>query len=90
MKSLVIFSYNQPVKGSRLRWGILENRRDTVKNPVHQKSKEYRKDDSQFRRSKDLDFVRTASGLKSFYRQRQTWKIKIPFIGSLLKTFIKS
>ena len=86
MKSLVLFSYNQPVDGKNLRWGILENRRDTVKSPI--RHTEYRKDDAEFRRSRHLDVVRTREGLKSFYRQRQNWKIKIPFVGSLLKPFL--
>lgn len=86
MKSLVLFSYQQPVEGFKFRWGVLESRRDTVKYPVN--NKYYRADDPAFKRSQDLDTVTTASGVKMFYRQRQNWKIKIPFLGSLVKPFL--
>jgi hypothetical protein len=43
MKSLVLFSYRQPVEGFKFRWGVLESRRDTEKHPVNNAA--YRSDD---------------------------------------------
>jgi len=86
MKSLVLFSYRQPVEGLKFRWGVLESRRDTVKQPVWNES--YRSDDPEFERSRDLDTVVTRQGVRAFYRQRQHWKVKIPFVGSLVKPFL--
>jgi hypothetical protein len=88
MQSLVLFSYRQPVEGYKFRWGVLESRRDTEKYPVHNDA--YRADDPAFERSRDLDTVTTSRGVRAFYRQRQNWKIKIPFVGSLVKPFLKS
>ena len=34
MKSLVLFSYKQPVEGSKFRWGVLKERRNTDKQPL--------------------------------------------------------
>jgi hypothetical protein len=86
MKSLVLFSYRQPVEGFKFRWGVLESRRDTVKHPVNNAA--YRADDPAFERSRHLDMVSTLGGVKAFYRQRQHWKVKIPFVGSLVKPFM--
>jgi hypothetical protein len=86
MKSLVLFSYRQPVKGFKFRWGVLESRRDTVKHPVRNEA--YRADDPEFERSRDLDTVLTREGVRAFYRQRQHWKVKIPFVGSLVKLIL--
>jgi len=86
MKSLVLFGYRQPVEGSKFRWGVLESRRDTVKHPVSNDG--YRADDPEFERSRHLDMVSTLGGVKAFYRQRQHWKVKIPFVGSLVKPFL--
>ena len=90
MKSLVLFSYKQPVEGSTFRWGILQNRRDTKKNPLSWKTLTgmYRKHDPEFKRSQKLDTVKTRDGVKAFYKERQNWGIKIPFIGSLISPFI--
>ena len=86
MKSLVLFSYRQPVEGFKFRWGVLESRRDTQKHPVNNDA--YRADDPAFERSRHLDMVSTVEGVKAFYRQRQHWKVKIPFVGSLVKPFL--
>jgi hypothetical protein len=86
MKSLVLFSYRQPVEGFKFRWGVLESRRDTEKHPVNNAA--YRSDDPAFERSQHLDMVSTLEGVKAFYRQRQHWKVKIPFVGSLVKPFL--
>ena len=86
MQSLVMFSYRQPVEGFKFRWGVLESRRHTVKHPVHNDA--YRADDPAFERSRDLATVTTREGVKAFYRQRQHWKLKIPFVGSLVKPFL--
>lgn len=86
MKSLVLFSYRQPVEGFKFRWGVLESRRDTEKRPVNNAA--YRSDDPTFERSRHLDMVSTLEGVKAFYRQRQHWKVKIPFVGSLVKPFL--
>ncbi len=90
MKSLVLFSYKQPVAGSKFRWGVLQSRRDTNKYPLSWKTitGQYRKSDPEFKRSKDLDTVQTRDGVKAFYRERQTWGIKIPFVGSLVSRFL--
>jgi hypothetical protein len=32
--------------------------------------------------------VQTREGVKAFYRERQTWGIKIPFVGSLVSRFL--
>ena len=90
MKSLVLFSYCQPVEGSKLRWGVLESRRNTKKFPLSWDTicGAYRKDDPEFERSRDLDTVTTTKGIRAFYRERQNWGIKIPFLGSLVKPFM--
>ena len=90
MKSLVLFSYKQPVKGNSIRWGVLEYRQDTKKHPLNWSTINgpYRKFDSAFRRSRNLDTVTTWGGVKAFYRERQNWGVKIPFVGSLVKPFL--
>ena len=90
MKSLVLFSYKQPVEGSTFRWGVLQNRRDTKKNPLSWTtlSGPYRRYDSEFKRSQKLDTVKTRDGVRAFYKERQRWGIKIPFLGSLVSRFI--
>jgi len=90
MKSLVLFSYRQPVEGSKFRWGVLESRRNTEKQPLSLDTifGAYRKFDPEFERSRDLDTVLTRDGVKAFYRERQNWGIKIPFLGSLVKPFM--
>ena len=90
MKSLVLFSYRQPVEGSKFRWGVLESRRNTEKYPLSPGTifGAYRKNDPEFKRSRDLDTVLTRDGVKAFYRERQNWAIKIPFLGSLVKPFM--
>lgn len=86
MKSLVLFSYKQPVEGSRFRWGVQCDRRDTVKHPVHNPA--YRADDPAFARSRNLDTVLTRQGPKMFYKERQNWRLVIPFVGSLVERFL--
>ena len=90
MKSLVLFSYKQPVKGSSFRCGVLQGWRDTKKNPLSWKTLTgmYRKHDPEFQRSQKLDTVKTRDGVKAFYKERQNWGIKIPFVGSLVSRFI--
>ena len=90
MKSLVVFSYRQPVEGSKLRWGVLESRRDTVKQPLKLSTLlgGYRLFDKDFQRSRSLDTVTTTEGVKCFYRERQNWGVKIPLVGSLIKPFL--
>ena len=90
MKSLVLFSYKQPVEGSKVRWGVLQSRRNTQKNPLSWTTLRgaYRANDKDFERSRDLDTVQTRKGNKAFYRERQNWGIKIPFVGSLVSPFL--
>jgi len=90
MKSLVLFSYKQPVEGSKVRWGVLQSRRNTKKNPLSWATLRggYRANDKEFERSRDLDTVQTRQGSKAFYRERQNWGIKIPFVGSLVSPFL--
>ena len=90
MKSLVLFSYKQPVEGSKFRWGVLKERRNTDKQPLSWETLTgaYRKYDSDFKRSRDLDTVQTREGIKAFYRERQRWGIRIPFVGSLVSRFL--
>ena len=90
MKSLVLFSYKQPVAGSKFRWGVLNERRNTDKVPLSAGTINggYRRYDPEFKRSRDLDTVQTRDGMKAFYRERQRWGIKIPFVGSLVSPFL--
>ena len=90
MKSLVLFSYKQPVEGSKIRWGVLQSRRNTQKVPLSWNTitGSYRANDKDFERSRDLDTVQTRQGNKAFYRERQNWGIKIPFVGSLVSPFL--
>ena len=90
MKSLVLFNYKQPVAGSKFRWGVLKERRNTDKAPLSRETINgaYRKYDPDFKRSRDLDTVTTHEGVKAFYRERQNWGIKIPLLGSLVKPFL--
>ena len=90
MKSLVLFSYKQPVDGTKFRWGVLQSRRNTNKQPLSWETVTgaYRKYDSEFKRSRDLDTVKTSEGTKAFYRERQQWGIKIPLVGSLVSPFL--
>lgn len=90
MKSLVLFSYRQPVKGSQFRWGVLCDSRDTKKEPLSIKTLfgPYRRYDKEFERSRNLDTVKTRDGVKAFYRERQAWKLSIPLVGSLVEKFI--
>ena len=90
MSSLVLFSYKQPVEGSKFRWGVLTSRRNTNKEPLERSTIRgyYRWDDPAFERSRDLDTVLTKDGVKCFYRERQKWGVKVPFVGSLVKPFL--
>ena len=90
MKSLVLFSYKQPVEGSKVRWGVLLSRRNTQEVPLSWNTitGNYRANDKDFERSRDLDTVQTRQGNKAFYRERQNWGIKIPFVGSLVSPFL--
>lgn len=90
MKSLVLFSYKQPVEGSKFRWGVLNDRRDTKKSPlsVNTLRSGYRSDDPEFERSRKLDTVQTRDGVKAFYKERQNWGLRIPLVGSLVSPFL--
>ena len=90
MKSLVLFSYKQPVKGNSFRWGVLCDRLDTKKSPLSPKTINgpYRKFDPEFKRTQNLDTVLTRQGVKAFYKERQKWGVKIPLVGSLVKPFL--
>ncbi len=90
MKSLVMFSYKQPVRGNSLRWGVLNERRNTDKQPLSAGTinSGYRRYDPNFKRSRDLDTVQTRDGVKAFYKERKDWGIKIPFVGSLVAPFL--
>ena len=90
MKSLVLFSYKQPVAGSKFRCGVLKERRNTDKAPLSRETINgaYRKYDPDFKRSRALDTVQTRDGVKAFYKERQNWGIKVPFVGSLVAPFL--
>ena len=90
MKSLVLFSYKQPVKGSSFRWGVLRERQDTKKHPLNWSTINgpYRRNDPAFKRTRNLDYVHTSKGVKAFYKERQSWGVKIPFVGSLVSPFL--
>jgi len=88
MKSLVILNYLQPAAGEAIRFGIVETKRDTVKDPVIMPNC-YRWYDRLFRRSRTLLTCRTLSGWRQFYAERTIWKIEIPFVGSLLSPLFK-
>lgn len=90
MKSLVLFGYDQPVHGKTFRWGVLCNERDTIKYPLSWRTiyGPYRKHDEKFKRSRSLDTVKTTEGVKNFYRERVTWRVSIPFVGSLIEKFV--
>ena len=90
MKSLILMNYKQPAKGSNFRWGVVESVRNTKKDPVKLPSN-YRLPDlltGLFDRSKNLATVKTRKGLRAFYLERAKWKVKIPFVGSLVSPFI--
>jgi len=91
MKSLVLFSYKQPVENAKFRWGVLESRRDTFKNPLSLNTLwgSYRSTDRGFQRTRNLDYVITRDGTKAFYKERQKWGVKIPLVGSLVKPFLE-
>jgi len=41
-----------------------------------------------FKRSQSLATIKTPQGVKAFYLERAKWKVKIPFVGSLVAPFI--
>ena len=85
MKSLVLFSYKQPLEGSKIRWGVLQSRRDTKKSPLNLSTVNgnYRKFDRKFKRTRNLEYVETTQGVKAFYKEQKVWGLKIPMVGSL-------
>jgi hypothetical protein len=89
MKSLILMSYKQPKQGGKFRWGVVESVRDTDTDPVSLPSN-YRwwELGKTFFRSKNLVTVKTRNGLRAFYLERAKWKVKIPFVGSLVSPFI--
>ena len=90
MKSLILMSYKQPVKGSTFRWGVLESNRDITKEPLCTSTIDgnYRKKDPEFERSKNLSVVKTRKGPQAFYRERTNWSVRIPFVGSLVSPLV--
>ena len=90
MKSLIFMGYKQPVKGSTFRWGVLQSNRDTTKEPLCTSTVDgnYRKNDTDFERSKNLSVVKTRKGPQAFYRERTNWSFRIPFVGSLISPFV--
>lgn len=90
MSSLVLCSYKQPSKGSKFRWGVLSGERDTTKNPLSNKTinSGYREGDPRFKRSRNIETLQNRDGFRCFYRERQNWRIAIPFIGSIVKPFL--
>jgi len=92
LKSLIVMNYTQPVSGGSFRWGVLQSVRDTNKNPVSKRSTWYYrwkdKHTGEFQRSQNLATVQTRQGVKAFYLERAKWKVKIPFVGSLVSPFI--
>ena len=89
MKSLIFMGYDQPVKGKKIRWGVVQSIRNIDKEPLNLPSP-YRWYDAgkTFFRSKNLATVKTRDGLRAFYLERAKWKIKIPFVGSLVSPFV--
>ena len=89
MKSLIFMGYKQPVKGRKFRWGVVESIRNIDKEPISLPSP-YRWYDlgKTFFRSKNLATVKTRDGLRVFYLERAKWKVKIPFVGSLVSPFV--
>ena len=81
--------YDQPVKGKKFRWGVIQSIRNIDKEPINLPSP-YRWYDAgkTFFRSKNLATVKTRDGLRAFYLERAKWKIKIPFVGSLVSPFV--
>ena len=90
MKSLILFGYLQPVNGCSFRLGVLEKTRDTKKDPLRRTTlnKEYRKYDKDFDRSRHIETLSTFGGVKTFYRERISWRVVIPYVGSLLRIFM--
>ena len=80
--------YDQPVKGKKFRWGVIQSIRNIDKEPINLPSP-YRWYDAgkTFFRSKNLATVKTRDGLRAFYLERAKWKIKLPFVGSLVSPF---
>ena len=89
MKSLIFMGYDQPVKGKKFRWGVVQSIRNIDKEPVYLPSP-YRLRDlgKTFFRSKNLATVKTRDGLRAFYLERAKWKVKIPFVGSFVAPFV--
>lgn len=86
MTDLVFLSYKQPYAGNSFRFGSLCSIRDTEKHPPSLFSP-YRRRDLNFRRRGDLWTLETAEGVRSFYRDRVNWAIRIPFLGFIAKIF---
>lgn len=92
MKSLVLFSYQQPVEGPSLRWGVLQGSRDTVLDPLLPSTVygPYRECDPQFKRTRTLDYVSTPRrGVKAFYRERERFRVRVPLLGSLINRLVR-
>ena len=87
MKSLILFSYKQPVEGSSFRWGVLSDERDLEREPLAPETiyGPYRAGDPNFQRTQHLETVLTRKGPKAFYRERQSFRVRVPFVGSLVE-----
>ena len=92
MRSLMLCSYVQPVAGPAFRWGVVESSRDTEKDPLSFRTilGPYRRYDKDFERSRNYDTLLSREGYRCLYRERQKWRIVIPFVGSLVRPFLKS
>ena len=90
MKSLVLFRYNQPAAGPSFRWGVLQDTRDTKREPLAWSTiiGPYRKWDKNFKRTRNLDYVKTTEGVKAFYRERESFRVRIPFLGSIAERML--
>jgi hypothetical protein len=91
VKSLIFMSYKQPNENpAKFRWGVVVGTRDTKREPLTRETVQgyYRQGDPDFKRTRNLTFVKTADGIKQFYRERTNWKIQIPFLGSLVARFL--
>ena len=91
MKSLTILRYKQPLESGKWNIGVRQDSRDTF---VHRLAPStingmYRRDDPKFHRTRTLDTFNTPRGLRSFYRERVSFRVSIPFVGGLVEKFFK-
>ena len=91
MKSLKVFMYRQPLEGRSLRLGVVTEKRDTKKNPLSLSTilGDYRRNDPDFKRTRNIEIVHTPSGYKQFYKERMGLRLTIPAIGGVVEKFFK-